>query len=370
MRWLPPWTLRGRLHKERERIAHDVTKRLLDSPDAYVLLLPWERRRLRLHSTLLRALHPRFERIAAFAVATASLLLAVALSQIHVPRAQVVATIQTDTAAFRLADNWTSDVKLSLADNTIHLDRLSELISPALFDAIKSTPGTAWMNARGKRIWLEHLDIAPTTWLEIERRGEIVHLYIKGSARGRLSFSDQIGATLGAHERRVDTRIPNRLLEVPESIEFSARGVSIVPMTFRVAPDGSWTLRDLIVSAVDFSKEVSRAPGETSFQSGITSGVLRLYQLDESFDLAPHDALSFENFVGRVVEVKGEQRGNIHVTLNGTATKVLRGFEHVSKDLTPTLLKYVYHQKTNLFFVLAIASLWSLLWGVRKAIFS
>jgi hypothetical protein len=157
-------------------------------------------------------------------------------------------------------------------------------------------------------------------------------------------------------------------------VEFRVRGGSIVPMMLPARPELSWVIRNIQIDAVSFSRQTSSGPGQSSFKSSITSGTVSLYDVNESFDLAAFDSLSLETFVGTVFELQGEPsdpKQNMKVTLKGTASRVLRGLGDSStpQDLTPSLLKYLYHQKSNLLLALGIPWVWSILASLRKVIF-
>ena len=158
---------------------------------------------------------------------------------------------------------------------------------------------------------------------------------------------------------------------VPERVEFRTRGGSIVAMMLPARPHSPWALRSMKVDAVSFSKETSSAPGRSSFKSSITAGTVSLYDVNDSFSLSAFDSLSLESFIGTVVELQGDPRQNMKVTIKGTARRVLRGIDEASspQDLTPSLLKYLYHQKSSALLALGIPWLWLMLASLRKVIF-
>jgi hypothetical protein len=367
--WLA-WCSRRDVQRERKRIALEIVEHLRLYPNDSVAVLE---RRLRLHSSLAGALKPTLNISVPVAVAFLSIALALLLWKLPLPHTAVVARIYTEAARFKLAGDWEGDMSLPLA-GAFRLDGLTELTSPALFKNITSTNGNAWIDIHGRsgRVRLNHLHLDRTTWFEVDRLDQVVNFYITGPARGRLGLSDRVHATVGGGDGgHIPSEIRHDKLLVPEQLEFRANGESTVPMTLSARPDLLWVMRQLRVDAIRFSKEVSRAPGESSFHSAIASGTVKLYDVNESFDLASHDSLSLEAFAGHVVHLQGnpsDPRRTIEVVLQGTANRVLRGLEDTSQDLTPSMLKYLYHQKSTTLLALGIPWLWSLLWSVRRVL--
>jgi hypothetical protein len=210
--------------------------------------------------------------------------------------------------------------------------------------------------------------------IELERLGPALNVYLTGPARGRLALGSLIEGKAGQRDGVRPIEIKRQVLRVPEHVEFRARGGSIVPMMLPTRPDLLWVIRNMQIDAVSFSRETSSNPGQSSFKSSITSGTVLLYDVNESFELAAFDSLSLETFVGTVFELQGDPsdpKRNMKVTLKGTASRVLRGLGDSStpKDLTPSLLKYLYHQKSSALLALGIPWLWFMLAGLRKVIF-
>lgn len=365
------WCYRHTLERDRAQIAVQIAQSLRVDPTANVAALE---RKLHLLSNLIRALQPTIKRSFHLVAAVLSIVLALLLLQLPLPGTTVVAKVDAGAVRFKLATDWAADVGLLLA-TPIHLDALSELTSPGLFKGIRSEGGS-WLDipATVKRISLDHLRLEKGTLIEFERLGRALNVYLTGPAQGRFALGGLIEGKVGQRDSVRPIEIKRQVLPVPEHVEFRARGDSIVPMMLPARPDLPWVIRGMQIDGVSFSRETSSDPGQSSFKSSITSGTILLYDVNESFDLAAFDSLSLEAFVGTVFELQGDPsdpKRNMQVTLKGTASRVLRGLGDSStpKDLTPSLLKYLYHQKSHALLALGIPWLWFMLAGLRKVIF-
>ncbi len=365
------WGYRHTLERDRARTAVEIADCLRADPNANVVTLE---HRLHLLSNLVNALQPIIKRSFHLGAAVMSIALALLLLRLPLPGTTVVAKVDADAVRFKLAADWVADVGLLLA-TPIHLDGLSELMSPGLFKGIQSAGGS-WLDipATVKRISLDHLRLEKGTLIELERLGPALNVYLTGPARGRLTLSGLIEGKVGQRDGIRPIEIKRQVLRVPEHVEFRAHGGSIVPVMLPTRPDLPWVIRGMQIDGVSFSRETSSDPGQSSFKSSITSGTILLYDVNESFELAAFDSLSLETFTGTVFELQGDPsdpKRNMQVTLKGTASRVLRGLGDSStpKDLTPSLLKYLYHQKSNALLALGIPWLWLMLAGLRKVIF-
>jgi hypothetical protein len=115
-------------------------------------------------------------------------------------------------------------------------------------------------------------------------------------------------------------------------------------------------------AAVTFGRLASVEEG---FVSGLRSGLLRLPDSAESHDLLDGQAVHLESFGGRVsrLQIGGD---GVELALQGSVSRVAIIGQVSARDLTPSLLSYLYTNQRLAFLFGAISFLWATLWSARR----
>lgn len=364
--------LRQRLQAARDQEIRDAADRLFrgDSSD-----LDDRIRRIEAHATLLAALPAprRWEWLPALCVGGASVVLVGLLWTVPVPKSRIVLTIRSDTVKLGLTDPWSSPGRfhLPLDGGSVSIEALTAVDAPGLFPRLGSADRGAWLRVGGGTVALQGLHLDGQGSLEVEGlEANRVRLSTRRArVKGVLTVGGGARVKAGAADGRADV---DRQLddEIPEAIDFQSSGVGAVATQITLGPRAPWVLQNLHVQDLGFSREWSPAPGEVVFRSGIKEGTLTLHDVAESVALRDGDQLSLSGVDGRVAELRVEPGRALAVTFEGTARRVWTGSEGFSRDLAPSWLNYLYHQKPLEFFWSAVVLVWGMLWGVRKTIFA
>jgi hypothetical protein len=363
--------LRQRLQAARDQEIRDAADRLLagESTD-----LAERIRRIEAHATLLAALPAprRWEWLPALCVGGASVVLVGLLWTVPVPKSRIVLTIRSDAVKLGLVEPWSSPGRfhLPLDGGSVSLEALSAVEAPGLFPRLASADRGAWLRVEGGTVALQAFHLDGQGSLEVEGlEPDRVRLSARRArVKGVLTLGGGARVEAGAADGRavVDRRLD---VEIPEAIDFQSSGVGAVAAQITLGPRAPWVLQNLRVRDLSFSREWSPAPGEVVFRSGIKEGTLALHDVAESLTLRDGDQLSLSGVEGRVAELRVEPGRAPAVIFEGTARRVWTGSEGFSRDLAPSWLKYLYHQKPLEFFWSAVVLVWGMLWGVRKTLF-
>jgi hypothetical protein len=330
-------------------------------------------RRVETYSKLLAAMKPQPSRewLIAGIVAILCLFGAGVLWSFRVTGAKITLQLQAEAVEMKLAAPWSWSGDLPLDTSLVRLEALTTLDAPVLGPAIESQHGGGWIRAHGGHVTLKQFGLASNGILTIEStNGGYVDFYTRGSeCWGR--FIVWGPSHLSAGEDSTD---PSRVLDaqakdfqIPETIEFRAKGNVAVPTRFKARPLEAWLLGDVQVHDLRFSRQSPAELGAVSFASTIMKGTLTLPDISETVTLHAKDRLSLLAVQGRVVELYPAT--GINLIFEGTAAKIRIGPEGFERDLTPTYLAYFYHQKPLAFFWGAVVFLWGILWSIRRTLF-
>lgn len=155
-------------------------------------------------------------------------------------------------------------------------------------------------------------------------------------------------------------------LEDFETISFISSNTPAQPFKIELITDFSWEIRDLRTYKLSFIEEYP--PGSGNFESTIKSGKVRLLETGVIEDLREDDSFLLKGVETRRLELRNTDTG-IKVYFEGKVSSIKAGPPGYEKDLAPTYLEYIYHQKKLAFFWSAIVFLWGLLWSLKNTIF-
>jgi len=361
--------LRQRLEAKRDELINEAGERLLTDAEADIGKIVGH---VETYSKLLAASKPPPSRERVWAVVVVVLCLSSAglLWSLPVSSTRITLNLQSDAIELKLADIWSWSGDLQLDTNLMVFEALSTIEGLLLGSSIESSNSNAWITVEGGQASLKKLGMNQHGVLRIERTGggQIDFFLRAAKFRGQfivlgsmyLSVGKEIGTA--SYEKHLEE------LTIPESIAFGANGDSVVPTRFKVRPHEPWVLWDLRVQDLRFSRETPAEPGAVAFVPSILQGTLTLLDVSETVALRAKDRLTLTGVEGRVVELTAKD--GINLIFEGIAKKVQVGPKGFERNLAPTYLAYIYHQRQLAFFWGAVVFLWGVLWGVRRMIFA
>jgi hypothetical protein len=321
------------------------------------------------YAKLLELTRGEFTLEAGFAIIAAVICLLVAgyLWSHRLSHNSIALSAETSTLQGEVKEQWQLDSPFR--SPLVHLERLNRISVPNLGVNINDADGDAWVRIEGGQINSQSLEVDPGAVVAISADTTEASLFIsRKPMRGKLTLVGKGTITAGAVPGQVSTR-RSYDLDVPETVEFEVRDPGAVASRLTFHDPQKWSLGRAPFGNLNFALEEVRDVENTNFVSGIKSGTLTFNQtswppqpISEKDMLAVHDTRQSDIQIGA-----GDQR--IHVTLNGIVQGVSLGQGDAKRLLGPSLLEYFYSQKTISFFWGAVVFIWSMIWGIRRAIF-
>ena len=103
--------------------------------------------------------------------------------------------------------------------------------------------------------------------------------------------------------------------------------------------------------------------GNSVFVSAVIGGTIDLADISKTVKLRQRERLVLNSARGRIAEIRvGE---HIEVAFEGSASAVKVGPKGFERDLTPSVLEFVYRNEPLWLFWSALLFPWGMLWNVR-----
>ena len=293
----------------------------------------------------------------------------------------VAVELTAERVELDLNDRWALLEPITLAGDGLQVARASLAFNnrDILFGALPSESQisiAADMPERPLALALVALDLAPGGKLQIERLGaDRARLLLAGDATGEV----QIGG-----DARVDwrsdgaARVSETMSFAPlvETLAFAPAAESGTPLQldFGLSRRGRLAFEHLTVSAIRFGQVVALRPGEGTLLSTIRDGSIRLPELDQTIQLDPGVGLQLAGLDGYVREIAMTARGElISIALQGKVDRVRllspgsggRLEQGFARNLTPSLLSYLYHNQSLALVLAAVSFVWGALYFLR-----
>jgi hypothetical protein len=288
---------------------------------------------------------------------------------LHVSKTKFILTAHAEAITLKLAAPWAWSGELPVDPNPLSIEELTLLMLPAPGPTIKRLERSPWARIEGGKVSLTRLGLGQGGALLLENGDRrLVFVYASGARfTGELAVwgAPQISAGAGGAGTDFVARLD---LAVPETILFQADGRGVVPARLRMRPSDPLVLNDLRVQGLSFLRDIAEQPGTVGFVSTLIDGRLVLKDIAETVDLRTGEHLSLEGVTGRVTEMRVSDP--LGITFEGSAREIRTGPEGFQRDLRPTYLGYLYHERRLPFFFSTIGFLWGMLWAVRKMLFS
>ena len=354
-----------RLRFERLRRIQEASRKLVEERDLEALKreLAW----IHSYSQLLQFSLQKFPNrrlrfIWSIIIAFLCLLIVGLAWTLHIRTAQVSFEIVTQNVTLTLGKDWLCNRQFS--SDRIFINNIVKISAPGLNPVIEVDveEKSVSMDLQGEEITVNELFLLANANVELNVQGDKLKLFVKDSALAGELFLQRADLILEMEEETIKRSVDS---EIPETISFRTAKTGADPAQFELATGRNWQLRGLHVQAIGFLEEFP--PGSCRFKSAIRSGKVTLLETRLIEDLREEDSLILKDAKSRRLEIsKGSDC--IRVFFEGSVAKILAGPQSSEKDLTPTYLEYLYHQKRLTFFWSAVVFLWGILWSIRNGL--
>jgi hypothetical protein len=300
-------------------------------------------------------------------VGATCLVVACLLWTVRVPTSHLQLDITSESVTIGLAKpiSWSGD--WDLGGGLLRLDDMSRIEIPPELASDNVLSGRAWLEGSNGNFALRRLEIQANAELSV-KKAELQSLDINSRNAPLLGQLQVYGAPkieAGRSPQEAE-KLSEARFDIPGTITFFHKAPQ-VPAILRVTPRGTLTLAGLPVEAISFARE--ETDSETSFRSGIVRGALTMLTTGEKYpSLEAGSRLRLEGVEGVISELTISGDG-IHLVFEGKVHRASLGPPGFERELTPSILDYIYHQQRLGFFWAAASFLWGLLWSARTLIF-
>ena len=351
--------LRERLEARRHALAESVAERVLETSLAEVGADLAALRELEAVIAALPQARPR-PPVAPILIGLASVLLVSAAWIIPISalgiRTPIVLEASSSSLELTLARDWRWTGSIDLEPGRLRLeDAAARFSDPALMPDGATADDDLLIKA--DRLRMEGLESAAGMRIAFETTPDAgIGVFFRGGHGGGAASIAGNGTVTGAGLARAFA------FDVPRQQSFGAPGPSALRASVEFQPARPIELSGMEAAAVTFGRLASVEEG---FVSGLRSGLLRLPDSAESHDLLDGQAVQLESFGGRVsrLQIGGD---GVELALQGTVSRVAIIGQVSARDLTPSLLSYLYTNQRLAFLFGAISFLWATLWSARR----
>ena len=350
-----------RLKAERARRVDEAARALLDGDDlgAAKENLDWIDACAQLRRAAQRAGRARWTIIAGFLC----LLLVGTAATVRTPSAHVALEIETEDVQFLRVEEWVCNYPYVL--DRIVLDGVTAIDGYGLGLEERYDPAEeiALVALQGGGIELEELEVMADAKVELSaREGELL-LFVTGApVSGRLLVWDA-ALTIEAKERKREIQIAPSVDDPPETIAFTSDRGGSVPARIALSTETQWRLAGFRAEEIGFVEECP--PASNVFVSKILAGEVTVLETGTTEDMLEGEFLILKGVDSRRLWLSKSQDG-VRVSFEGSVAQVLAGPQRFKKNLKPTLLAFVYHQKPLAILWSAVAFLFGIVWRIRR----
>lgn len=275
----------------------------------------------------------------------------IALAYTCHPSAPISFKIRTENVSMTLAENWASDHSFTsdrvFANNLVEVGAFGLNIPREVYPEENAVE----MDLKGKDINVNELILLANTKVEFNAQGDMLRLFAKGEPLAGELFAQNGILMLEAGGETIERTIDS---EIPETISFRSARTVADPVRFEFATKDDWQLRGLLFREIGFLEEYP--PGSGNFISAIHSGKITFSETGTFHELGKGESLILKGPEIRRMEIS--KAGNdMEIFFEGTVDEASAGPRGFERDMTPSWLKWIYHQQRVAFFWIAFAIL-------------
>lgn len=277
---------------------------------------------------------------------------------IRVPKTKISVDVITDNVSFIVKKQSTINNRFS--SSALSISNLKEVSWPGANIHITNEQPFA-LELKGQDITIDKFDLDSNAELTIRLENNLQNFIIKNSS---LVIDIQAGkAHLNINDGQLDTMLNS---EIPQLFKVGSFKSRTMPVKLVLSDTGRWRIRDILISDIHFLEE--SLPGSGKFISSITSGSIKLLEIEKEVKLEEGDWLVLEDLnISRIHFTKSGSDLKIHI--EGDVDRASAGSELFEKNLNPTIIEYLYYAKSFAFFWSCIIFIWSLLWSFKNTLF-
>jgi len=305
----------------------------------------------------------------AFFIVTVCLAAASLAWVVHMPTATVHVEAQVSALDVQLSAPYEWDGAWSLGGAGTQLIGFATMRLPPELGTLQMLAQSTNIDIEGGAVELTSLKFAQGARVRILKgaAGNFNMLTWGKPVEGELQVAGSPTFMVGASSE-VSVLKTTTTFDPPGVVDFQDPGHPAIPAVLQATPAGVLTLKHVSVQAITLFTEVTDRNQEQHFESTINNAEITVLDSDESRKLKAGDPLYVEVVRGSISELKIGNDG-ISFAFDGRVSRIAVGPQDYQRDLSPTLLEYVYHQKRLALFWSAVTFLWGLLWGGRKIFF-
>lgn len=216
------------------------------------------------------------------------------------------------------------------------------------------------LKLRADTLFLDAIECGMESVLNIKPFQEMIHL-TTNSHHIKVSASFNNGQFLQPVQQHIHS-LNNS--DVPIFARFESLNPGNAETTIKFRQNGPVNiLKGRKINALAFSDNYVYGADILKHISTIQSGTLTLNDVDRSIDLHKQDRFILEDLKGWIIDF-GIANGAIDLFFKGTARDIKAGPEGAEKDLSPSLLEYLFNNQPLALFWGAVVFLWGLLNGI------
>ena len=365
MKWRMNRKTNKRLKAERARRMSEAARALLDTDNlgAAKENLAWIDASSQLMRSARQATQPKWTIVIGFCC-----VLVVALAgTLRFPYAHVSLEIESESVGLVLGEDWT--FRRSLALDRVVLDGISAISAPGvnLEERIDSTEEVAVAVLQGGGVTLEELALQTGADVELGAKDNELQMFVKNSPVSGLLFVENAEIMIEIGDQRRTVRIATQPEDPPENVSFTCKRAGAAPAMIKLNTQERWQFSDMRVKAISFLEEYP--PGSGTFESAIQAGKVTVLETRSTENLVEGDLLILEGVKSWRLRLSKTQNG-VMASFEGSVSRVSTGPRGFEKNLKPTFLTYLYHQKPLAILWSAVAFLFVVIWRIRNAILS
>ena len=280
-------------------------------------------------------------------------------------RVEVSFEVVSRNISLKLSRDW--ELKSSLPVKSLFVNNLHKVSAPELdigfLRNVDMDQEPVRLILEGDYIRLKKLALPKDATIDLTSYGHKLILYSKGAPLCGMIDVANVNLTLVTEHDEGIAPIFKKTEDI-ETIRFESVEAPGTPVKIDCKTTTTWKMRNFQASSIHFSHD-SDTSGK--FESTVKSGRIKLLETGLEHELREYDLLMLKDIKTRRLECSKTDEG-IKLFFRGSVSAIEAGPGGFRKNLAPTWLEYLYHQKKSGFFWSAVVSLWGLLWSFKNTI--
>lgn len=288
---------------------------------------------------------------------------------LRIPGTKFTLAVEGDGVTVALASPWSWSGGLAIDPVPARLADFSLIEVPSAQSVGKRLEGRPWAEISGGQVMLNRLAAEDGSQITFEYGADgALRIFARNATfSGEMTVQGAAKIVGGSEVTRQDV---NHLLSpaFPETVRFLADGTGAIPARLALHPSEALALNDMPVRGISFTREVPDRPGSIVFVSTIGGGSITLSDVARTVKLRKGEALFLKGLSGRITDIQID--GMIKVLFQGSAEEIRLGAAGFDRNLSPTVIDYLYHNQRVPLVWSGLVFLWGIIWSTRKFLFN